>query len=108
MINDKRDCIDSIAGILESTSIWRKATAGKWPNDPRNIKAAAMLDALASNDLSDERWAELKVHFSWASKAWRNALSETARSVGFHHRPQDIDSFAAVLVHRLSLESVAA
>jgi hypothetical protein len=47
ILNDKQDCIESIARILEQTSVWRRKTAAKFPSDSRNTKAAEMLDQLA-------------------------------------------------------------
>jgi hypothetical protein len=47
ILNDKHDCIESIALILEQTAAWRRKTAAKYPDDNRNTKAAEMLDKLA-------------------------------------------------------------
>jgi hypothetical protein len=49
ILNDKQDCIESIARILEQTSAWRRKTAAKFPGDERNTKAAEMLDQLATD-----------------------------------------------------------
>lgn len=110
ILNDKNDCIESIARVLERTSTWRKALTANFPDDPRNMRAAGMLDRLASDvaNLTDEQWSDLKLHFSWASPAWRDALSNATRQVGFHHRAKDLNSFVQALVQQLSLSSVAA
>src|SRR5882757_7849616 len=102
MIDDtKNEGIDSIIKMLERTSNWRKATAPKFPNDPRNLKAAHTLDSLAVEavNLTDAQWAELQMHFS-SSEKWRNALSHTARGVGFHFRSSDIKCFVKALLEQ--------
>jgi hypothetical protein len=111
ILNDKQDCIDSISRVLERTAAWRKAIAVNFPDDNRNIAAAATLEKLAVDvaNLTDEQWSELRPHFSgWASEKWRNTLSQVARSVGFFHRAKDFNFFAKVLVHQLSLAGVDA
>jgi hypothetical protein len=111
ILNDKQDCIDSIAKVLERTAAWRKAIAVNFPEDPRNMVAAATLEKLAVDvaNLTDEQWSALKPHFSgWNSEKWRNTLSQVARSVGFFHRAKDFNFFAKVLVQQLSLSGVAA
>jgi hypothetical protein len=109
ILNDKDDCIESIIRVLESTSAWRKTTSARFPDDPRNMRAAITLDKLAVDvaSVTDEQWLELKPHFGgWASEDWRNGLSQTARQVGFHHRAKDVNFFLKVLVQNLT--SVAA
>ncbi|MDB6148180.1 MAG: hypothetical protein JWO45_1844 [Spartobacteria bacterium] len=98
MIHQKQDCIDSITRALEATSAWRKLTAARFPDDPRNIKAAETLEELAAGvtDLSEENWLELAPYFSF-SDTWRKGLSTTARQVGFFHRSKNFDVFAKLL-----------
>lgn len=106
ILNDKQDCIDSIAKVLERTAAWRNAIAVNFKNDPRNMRAFETLEKLAVDaaNLTDEQWADLKPHFGgWASEKWRNGLSQAARSVGFHHRAKDFGIFTKVLVEQLSL-----
>jgi len=110
ILNDKQDCIDSIAKALERTSAWRKAIAVNFPDDTRNIRAAETLDKLAieANDLSDDQWAALNPHFGgWASEKWRSGLSQAARLVGFRHRAKDLSIFTKVLVEQLSQSNPA-
>jgi hypothetical protein len=110
ILNDKQDCIDSIAKALELTSAWRKAIAVNFKNDPRNMRAAETLDKLAieANNLSDDQWSDLQPHFGgWASEKWRSSLSQAARSVGFHHRAKDFSIFTKVLVEQLSQSNPA-
>jgi hypothetical protein len=47
ILNSKEDCVASITRALERTSLWRKAITGRWPDDPRNMRAAKLLDQLA-------------------------------------------------------------
>jgi len=47
ILNDKQDCVESIAKVLERTSAWRKAIAVNFPDDPRNVRAAETLEKLA-------------------------------------------------------------
>src|SRR5437899_9313405 len=101
ILKDKQDCIESIAKVLEGTSAWRKSISARFPDDPRNMRAATTLDKLAVDviNLTDEQWSDLKPHFGgWASEQWHNGLSQIARSVGFHHRGTDFNFFAKVLV----------
>ena len=109
ILNDKQDCIDSIAKVLERTAAWRKAIAVNFPDDNRNIVAAATLEKLAVDiaNLTDEQWSALKPYFGWASGTWRNGLSQAARSVGFHNRAKDFNFFAKVLVQQLSQSNPA-
>jgi len=62
ILNDKQDCIDSIAKVLERIAAWRKAIAVNFPDDNRNIVAAATLEKLAVDvaNLTDEQWSRSK------------------------------------------------
>jgi hypothetical protein len=64
---------------------------GRYPSDPRNARAAECLLKLASeaNELSDADWSRLAPHASWANEHWREAISQTARAVGFQHKVKD-------------------
>jgi hypothetical protein len=110
MINDKNDAVEYIIRVLEQKSAWRKAITAKFPDDPRNKRASDRLDQLAveAAGMTDDQFAALKPYFGWASVAFRDAMSQVARQVGFHHRTKDFASFVAALVHELSLSSVAA
>jgi hypothetical protein len=98
--------------VFKGTSAWRGTTAARFPDDaPRNLRAAETLNKLAteSANLTDQQWLCLKSYFGgWASETWRNALTQTARQVGFFHRCRDLDSFISVLTHQLSQSNVAA
>ena len=111
MLNEKIDAVESIIKALVRTSGWRKATARRFPDDPRNMPAVVLLDKLATDaaNMTDSHWESLKSYFSWSSETWRDALNTTARQVGFHHRGKDFDSFVTLLIHNLSnAQSVAA
>jgi hypothetical protein len=69
ILNDKQDCIESIIRVLEGTSAWRRTTSARFPDDPRNMRAATTLDKLAVDvaNLTDEQWLESKPHLDgWA------------------------------------------
>jgi hypothetical protein len=110
ILNDKQDCIESIVRILESTSAWRKRTAAKFPDDPRNAKAAEMLDQLAIDaaSLTDEQFTDLQPHFGWSSQTWRDGLVQATRFVGFAHREKNFNSFVRLVVRQLPTSRVAA
>jgi hypothetical protein len=111
ILNDKDDCVESSAGSLERTAAWRRTLVVKFPDDPRNLRAADTLEtlAVAAADLTDEQWHELQPHFGgWASETWRNALSQSARVIGFQHRSVNFNYFFKILLQNLTPESVAA
>jgi len=107
MIDNKTDCVDCLVRSLERSSVWRRSLSAKFPDDPRNQRAAETLDTLAvqAARMTDEQFALLQPHFSWASPSWRAAVSTSCRQVGFHNRSKEFDSFARALVHELSLPS---
>jgi hypothetical protein len=96
--NSKQNCIDDLSASITRSANWRRALQTKF-NDPRNERAAARLDKLASetNDLSDEAWSELKSHYNWASGRWSEAVSQTSRQVGFRH-VNTLPAFVSALV----------
>jgi hypothetical protein len=110
ILNDKQDCIESIARILESTSAWRRKKAAEWPADQRNEKAAEMLDQLAKDcaSLTDEHWNEFTPHFGWSSQNWREAVVQAAKMVGFAHRGKTFESFVRTVVRQLPSQRIAA
>ena len=102
--NEKTDAIDALIFGLNRTALWRQKMATKYPLDPRNHKAAECLSRLAAdaNTLSESAWFELKPHAGWASERFREAISETARSVGFQHKITDLHSYVRQLLSVLS------
>jgi hypothetical protein len=89
--NEKIDCTDALTFGLNRTAQWREKMAVRYPSDPRNARAAECLLKLASeaNELSDADWSRLAPHASWANEHWREAISQTARAVGFQHKVKD-------------------
>lgn len=107
MLNDKDDCIETIIKALDRASAWRKTLTARWPDDPRNGRAARALDNLSKEapKLTDEQWSELQTHYGWASENWRNGLNQAARQVGFHHRCGDFAIFVKVLLDNFAISS---
>jgi hypothetical protein len=68
MIATKQDCSESISQYLERTAVWRRSLAVKFPDDPRNQKAAETLEKLAESAerMSEDQWVTLKPHFGVA------------------------------------------
>jgi hypothetical protein len=98
--NKKIDCIDSLIFGLNRTAHWRKKMATQYPSDPRNGRAAECLVGLATDatKLSDNDWSQLKPHCGWASEPWREAISQTARMVGFKNKITGLPSFVSSLI----------
>ena len=92
-INSKQNCIHDLNASLTRTANWRRALQTKFPNDPRNGRAAERLDQLATEtkDLSEEAWDELQKFYSWASGKWSDAVSRASRQIEFRH----VDTFPA-------------
>jgi hypothetical protein len=103
--NSKSECIESIVRAMERSSVWRKSLALRYPDDPRNLRAAETLAALAAEaaDMTEEQWNTLSSQFNWASERWRAALNDTARGIGFHIRTRQFDVFLKALLQRLTL-----
>jgi len=108
--NDKQDCTEQFSTILDRTSAWRRKTAAKHPEDPRNLRAAEMLDQLAADSvhLTDEQWVQLKPYFGWNWQIFREGLIQAAKLVGFAHRNRGLDSFVRLVVKQLPASRVAA
>lgn len=101
---NKIDCIDSLIFGISRTGDWRRSTACKFPTDFRNIRAAECLAKLATeaSQLNESEWLLLQPHFGWASESWREAVSQTARLVGFRHKIKDLPSFVTHLLDVLT------
>jgi hypothetical protein len=98
--NEKIDCTDALAFGIHRTRLWREKMLVKYPSDLRNGRAVECLGKLAADakDLSDDAWSRLKPHSGWASEPWRDAISQTARMVGFQHKIQDLPTFVERLL----------
>jgi hypothetical protein len=108
--NEQEHCAASTSNRLAKTRIWRQNLSAQYKGDPRNLRAAEMLAQLSDDAtrLSDEAWAELKQFYNWDCERWREAVSLTARRVGFQHGRTHFPYFVKHLVGVLSHSSVAA
>ena len=88
----------SIKTALASVSHWRRHVSQKFPDDARNPKAAAILEALASepiNDLPDALIAEVSKHHGLTE-----ATKVLASKIGFSLFPANLTEFLySVLLH---------
>jgi hypothetical protein len=99
----KSDCTDSLAIGVNHTKRWRDKMKLKYSFDSRNARAADSLAKLTTESiqLTDEEWLQLQPHFDLSPK-WREAVSQTARLVGFTFRIKDIHSFVESLIEVLN------
>ena len=89
--------IYAIQCIASSTAAWRELTAEKFPDDPRNSRAAALLRALAAEStetLPAELVAKV-VTFPSLSKPAR----EIAQKIGFTKFPDSLAAFLRDVVN---------
>jgi hypothetical protein len=111
MINsNKQACSDSLATSLLRTRDWRRVMQAKFPNDPRNEAAALTLNRIAgeTNNLTDEEWEFLKLHYDWSSGAWADSVSLASRRMEFRHDVRTFHAFINQLIGILSEQTVAA
>jgi hypothetical protein len=103
--NSKSECIESIVRAMERSSVWRKSLALRYPDDPRNLRAAETLETLAAEAaaMTEEQWNTLSSQYNWASERWRSALNDTTKGIGFHIRTKQFSVFINALLQRLSL-----
>lgn len=99
ILHDRQDCTEFLARILDQTQAWRQKKAVEYADDPRNEKAAEMLDQLAIDaaNLIDEQFAQLQPHFGWSSQIFRASVIQAAKSVGFSHRNRSSHSFVRLV-----------
>lgn len=96
------DAFDSITHRLGQTAAWRRNLARKFPDDPRNNRAAARLDTLSQadgGDIEPDTWAALEPHFE--TQRLHDAVSEVGREVGFRCRPAGLGHFLSLVATRL-------
>ena len=89
--------IYAVQCIVSSTASWRELTAEKFPSDPRNSRAAALLRALAAEPaetLPEDLVAKVTT-FSSLSKPAR----EVAQKVGFSKFPESLAAFLRDVVN---------
>jgi hypothetical protein len=108
MINNKQDCIRDLSNSLARSANWRRGLQAKY-NDPRNGRAAEILDQLANDatSLSDEAWSELAPFYNWTSVTWSESVSAASRHVEFRN-VNTLPSLIDTLVGILSQSKVAA
>lgn len=109
-INTDNDCFDSIVTHVNRSTIWRRRLQAKFPDDPRNERAADTLAKIATEatGLSQAQWAMLKPFYNWASATWLTALSDAARHIGFQCHARSFDAFVEHLTFILNEQKVAA
>jgi hypothetical protein len=95
MNSDIQDCIEEFSIVLNRTSAWRRKTAAKHPDDPRNLRAAEILDQLATDsaNMTDAQFEQLKPYLGWDRQIFRDWLIQSAKLVGFAHRNRNWDAF---------------
>jgi hypothetical protein len=100
---EKLDCSDTLSFGIHRTKLWREKMLAKYPSDPRNGRAAECLGKLAAEakDLSDKDFLSLKPYCGWASEPFREAISQTARQVGFQYKIKDLPTFVTTLIGEL-------
>lgn len=88
----------AIKTALATVSAWRCTVSVKWPGDARNAKAAGILEALASEPISnlpDDLVAKVAEHHGLTE-----ATKELASRVGFSLFPANLSEFLySVLLH---------
>lgn len=95
--------LDTILFRMKRTAEWRRERAATYPRDQRNVRAACRLDELArgdTDDVSPATWVTLAPYAH--SKLLPDAISEAARTVEFHNRPDGLDSFLQIVAEKLS------
>jgi hypothetical protein len=104
----KSDCSGSINHGINLTVPWRDKMSVRY-SDPRNAKASACLTILAAEaaGLSDSDWLRLQPYFDGGAP-WREAISKTARAVGFRHNIKDLHTFVEHLLDVLAEQPVSA
>jgi hypothetical protein len=109
--DQKLECSESISRVLERSSSWRKTISANF-DESRNLKASETLGLLAieAANLTDDQWAALKPHFAcgWSSQSWLEALSYSARLVGFAHKPKSLDAFVRLILRQFPPATIAA
>jgi len=106
---EKQDCAESISHRLTKTRAWRENLSTQYPDDERNLRAAASLAELAKEAaaLSDETWEELKPFYKFDCFLWREAVSLTARRVGFQYGRATFPFLVRNLIRVLSSSNAA-
>jgi hypothetical protein len=99
MINDEErsDCNESIIrGLLTNQRIPNAQSQ----TIPRNARAAASLKHLANDavDYVDDSWKMLQSYYQPDSEAWRDAICQATKDVGFSNMSRSFPYFLTKLV----------
>ena len=104
MHNENRDnCVRAIIHGTTRTANWREKIFQQY-RDERNLWSSKALHKLAGDALSmtDHAWAKLEPYYAEGSEPFRNAVSDTARHVGFEHKSKSFPFFVNNLVATLT------
>ena len=104
--NEYDHCTSYTSKRLTKTQIWRESLAVRYPHDRRNRLAAESLAELATDfaNLPYSDWVELKQYYKWDCQVWQEAVSITARRIGFQYG-RTLPIFVMNLVGALSIHS---
>ena len=105
---DRDNCVQSIKYGITRGANWRDKVFERY-HDERNVWAANALRKLADDtpSLRVDAWKALQPHFEWESERFREAVSQTARNVGFKHKSKSFPFFIKNLVAALSQPTAA-
>lgn len=104
---EQGNCAQSISYGLNRTADWRDKVFTRY-HDQRNVWASNALRKLAADapGLTTESWEKLEPYFEWGSERFREAVSQTARQVGFQHKSRSFPFFIKNLAYVLQMEKV--
>jgi hypothetical protein len=107
--SNKAYCIENLTGSMTRSASWRRLLQTRYPDDPRNGRAADKLEQLAieTKNLSDEAFSELAPFYHWSSVQWSEAVSAASRQVGFRSNVSTLPAFTETLVGILSEQNTA-
>jgi hypothetical protein len=99
------ECLGCIVRALIGTSQWRQMQAVRFPDDPRNKRAAKALRHLAADasGIPADRWQQLRPLFDPADQRWRDALTQYTRDVGFRAHPHSFAEFLDGLIETMAV-----
>jgi hypothetical protein len=95
MTSTKEDFQHYCSNRFIESSAWRRIKTKKFPDDPRNARAAQRLLELESQiEIPDDVWETIEPFYSEYDTRFLAAVTDTNRDVGFRKHPRD---FAAWL-----------
>lgn len=82
---------EELAGEFEGQAWWRREKAAEYPDDRRNLEAAAVHDRLAASALAcpQETITRAGKLHDEESEVWSSMM----RNIGFGHEPADAEAF---------------